>query len=121
MTDAKPYPKAQQLARGERRYRRKVASPKQWASIRAAKLGPCRVCGVNRPQLHHVVPRSSGGDDVADNMTPLCPDCHLLVGTRSPIHCRLFVANLTDAEYAYAVEKGGEQVFERVYGITYTR
>ena len=45
MTDeAKPYPKAQQLARGERRYRRKVASAKQWQRIAAEKQGPCRVC-----------------------------------------------------------------------------
>ena len=43
MTDAKPYTKSQQLARGAKRYRRKVASPKQWQAIIAAKVGPCRV------------------------------------------------------------------------------
>ena len=41
---ADPYPKSRQLARGERRYRRKVASAKQWQAIMAAKIGPCRVC-----------------------------------------------------------------------------
>jgi hypothetical protein len=38
-----PFPKSAQLARGARRYRRKVASPKQWQAIIAAKQGPCRV------------------------------------------------------------------------------
>jgi 5-methylcytosine-specific restriction endonuclease McrA len=124
MTDAKPYPKSSQLARGERRYRRKVASPKQWQAIEAAKRGPCRVCK-DAPrmliELHHVVPRDRHGDDVADNIVPLCPDCHHGVELREPAHCRLMLTRLTDAEYAYAVGKGGEGVFERVYGIEYGR
>jgi hypothetical protein len=40
-----PDPKSRSLARGARRYRRKVASPKQWQAIIAAKRGPCRVYG----------------------------------------------------------------------------
>jgi hypothetical protein len=67
------------------------------------------------------VPRSIGGDDVEDNIAPLCFDCHPLVTARDPEACRVFVASLTDAEYAYAVEKAGEAVFERVYGIEYGR
>ena len=35
--------------------------------------------------------------------------------------CRVLCATLTDAEYAYAVGRAGEDVFERVYGIRYTR
>ena len=69
---ADPYPKTKQLARGERRYRRKVASPKQWAAIRADKLGKCRLCGYPRSvQLHHLVSRAALGDDVADNLVSL--------------------------------------------------
>jgi 5-methylcytosine-specific restriction endonuclease McrA len=124
-----PFPKSRQLARGQKRYRRKVASPKQWQAISAAKVGPCRVCGdpgkngrmYGRIQLHHVVPREDGGDDVADNIVPLCPDCHQLVTGRAAPECRVLVAELTDAEYTYAVEKAEEQVWERVYGITYER
>jgi 5-methylcytosine-specific restriction endonuclease McrA len=118
----KPYPKAQQLARGETKYRRKVASPKQWQALKEAKRGSCRVCGDGIGlSLHHVVPRDFHGDDLADNLVPLHFDCHLLVTMREPEACRTLCASLTDAEYAYAVEKVGEGVFERVYGIKYGR
>lgn len=121
MTEAKPFPKSQQLARGEKRYRRKVASPKQWQAIMAAKGAPCRVCDAGVVTFHHVVPRDFHGDDVAENIVPLCDRCHGLVTSRYPEACRTLCASLTDAEYAYAVEKAGEDVFSRVYGITYGR
>jgi len=35
--------------------------------------------------------------------------------------CLTLCASLTDAEYAYAIDKAGEGVFERVYGIEYGR
>ena len=47
--DVTPFPKSVQLARGERRYKRKVASPKQWQAISEAKRGPCRVCSDRNP------------------------------------------------------------------------
>ncbi len=129
MTEAKPYPKEKQLARGERRYRRKVASPKQWQAIIAAKQGPCRICGAEASNgrlhghihLHHIVPRDLGGDDLPDNIVPLCPDCHDRVTRREADTCCLLVFRLADAEYAYAVGKLGEQVWERAYGIRYAR
>lgn len=129
MTDAKPYTKEAQLARGPKRYRRKVASPKQWQAIQAAKLGPCRVCGSagsngrlhGRIQLHHLIPRGWHGDDVADNIVPLCPDCHRWIELRAQGDCRTLLAGLSDAEYAYATEKVGEGWAERVYGIEYER
>ena len=122
MPDAKPFPKSQQLARGEKRYRRVVASPKQWQALREAKGGACRVCGGARAfSLHHVVPRDFAGDDLADNLVPVDLDCHLLVTMREPKACEALCASLSDAEYAYAVGKLGESVFERVYGIGYGR
>jgi 5-methylcytosine-specific restriction endonuclease McrA len=130
MTDAKPYPKAKQLGRGERRYRRKVASPKRWAAIMDAKRGPCRVCKRATTHLqafragsvtfHHLVPRDFGGDDVADNIVPLCFACHELVTGLEPRACLALCANLTDAEYAYAIGKLGEGAFERVYRVVLT-
>lgn len=127
--DVTPYPKASQLARGERRYRRKIASPKQWQAIQAAKLGPCRVCGEQANngivhgliQLHHLVPRDLGGDDVADNIVPLCPSCHDHITNRSHTTALILCSSLTDAEYTYAVGKLGEDVWTRAYGIEYTR
>ena len=129
MSDFKPYPKSAQLARGERRYRRKVASPKRWQAIIQAKQGPCRVCndpGSNghlygRIQFHHVVSRAQGGDDVQDNIVPLCPTCHVFVTCRMPESVRLLLASLDDAEYSYAVTKAGEDFFERAYGLRYER
>jgi len=127
--DVTPYPKTAQLARGERRYRRKVASPKQWQAIIAAKQGSCRVCVspasngrlYGNIQFHHVVPRDLGGDDVADNIVPLCPDCHASITDRHHITAFILCESLTDAEYAYAVGKLGEDVWTRCYGIEYGR
>lgn len=116
MTDAKPYPKASQLARGERRYRRKVASPKQWQAIIEAKRGSCRGCyATGVVEFHHLVPRVHGGDDLADNIVPLCASCHRLV-TERRVHPARFVS-LTDAEYAYVVGKLGEGGMERLFGV----
>jgi 5-methylcytosine-specific restriction endonuclease McrA len=119
MTEAKPYPKASQLARGERRYRRKVASPKQWQAIIAAKRGPCRVCGFGAPyaEFHHLVPRDLGGDDVPDNIVPLGSSCHERVTRRVPVALRHLAESLTDAEYAYVIGKLGEGGMERLFGV----
>ena len=125
--DAKPHPKTR--ARGPKRYRRHVASPKQWAAIQTAKLGPCRVCGSHatngrvfgKIHLHHVVSREDFGDDYAVNIVPLCPDCHDAVTRRVPQACRALLLTLTDAEYAYMIERGGENYPERAYGLKYER
>lgn len=124
---AKPQPKSAQLARGERRYRRKVASPKRWQAIIDAKGATCRLVADVFPgpspagvQYHHLVPRDLGGDDVADNIVPLCQHCHQAVTRREPDHVRHLLAALTDAEYAYATGFG-EDVFERAYGLRYVR
>ena len=127
-----PYPKEKQLARGERRYRRKVASPKQWQAIIQAKRGPCRVCGYGgRPdyelfmyggrEYHHIVSRAHGGDDVADNIVPTHQSCHADVTRRFRPAVEALLGNLTDAEYAYMIERGGEDSPERAYGIEYSR
>jgi 5-methylcytosine-specific restriction endonuclease McrA len=125
-TNVKPYPKSRQLARGDRRYRRKVASPKQWQAIIAAKAGPCRSCGDSAGrggpiQYHHLVTRGDHGGDVADNIVPLCATCHLFVTSRYAPYCEAMLWTLSDAEYAYMIQRGGEDYPERAYGIRYTR
>lgn len=35
----------------------------------------CAICGADRPQLHHIDEENS--NTVADNLLPLCPNCHL--------------------------------------------
>jgi len=119
-----PDPKSRSLARGERRYRRKVASPKQWQAIIDAKGGPCRIC--NDPasngrvhghvHFHHVVARAHGGDDVAANIVPLCGDCHGRVTRHERAACVALAAALTDAEYAYVIGKLGEDGAARLFG-----
>lgn len=119
-----PFPKSAQLARGPKRYRRKVASPKQWQAIWNAKKGPCRACSFRAPAAidpHHLVWREDGGDDVAANIVPICRQCHEALHNRAPAIARLLLTRLSDAEYAYMVERGGEDYAERVYGIEYVR
>ena len=37
----------------------------------------CQLCGSYRHlQIHHVCPRSKGGDNSEDNLLTLCNDCH---------------------------------------------
>lgn len=108
--DVTPDPKARTLDRPRKKYRRKVASRKQWEAIVAAKRGPCRVCCdpagngsvFDLIQLHHTVARVHGGDDCADNIAPLFPDCHSAVTRRDATASRSLL-------------------FVRAYGIEYTR
>jgi len=120
-----PFPKSAQLARGERRPWRHRASRSDWRALRAAKLDGrvCRVCAAEpcmvarATELHHIVPRSQGGDDVADNLVGLCTSHHALVTVRTPHVLALLAASLTDAEYAYVVGKLGESGMERLFGV----
>lgn len=125
MTDVTPHPKSVQLARGERRYLRKVASAKQWQKIVVEKDGRCRCWPVDNCEgpttFHHVVDRVHGGDDVPNNIVPVCDRHHRFVTARHPAACRSLLASLTDDEYAYALGKQGEDFFERRYGLTYER
>lgn len=41
----------------------------------------CEKCGIRRPvpgffEMHHIVPRSEGGDNSENNLIILCPNCH---------------------------------------------
>lgn len=122
-----PDPKSRSLARGERRYRRKVASPKQWQRIIAAKTGPCRVCTQPRSnghdfgvvEFHHLVERDGPhfGDDVEDNIVPVHAICHDDVTTRQAYALAALAASLTDPEYGYIVGKLGEGGMERLFGV----
>jgi 5-methylcytosine-specific restriction endonuclease McrA len=117
-----PYSKDDQLARKTPRYHRVVASPKKWQAIADAKQGPCRVCAHVPPnELHHVVARAHGGGDVAENIAPVCHGCHGFITRRNQPTIKAFLAALTDEEYAAAVETGGEDFFERAYGLRYDR
>ena len=124
-----PYSKERQLARGERRYRRKVASAKDWQRITAAKLGPCRVCvrtlsnggtpsyAPHRVQFHHLVARIHGGDDLEENIVPVCLECHDFVTRREPHALHALAASLSESERGYVLRKVGEDGYRRLFGV----
>ena len=114
-----PDPKSRTLDRGVRRYRRKVASPRQWQAIHAAKGYTCRMCGRKPVQYHHLVERDAPhfGDDVADNIVPLCTLDHALITRRHKLALYRLAEALTDAEYAYVVGKVGEDAMRLVFGV----
>ena len=100
-----PFPKSVQLERGPKRRPRYKARPLDWIVIRAAKFGPCRVRELGgcsgRIELHHIIPRSWGGDDVSANIAPLCSEHHRTIQSL-PVKRKL-AEHLTDEEYAYIV------------------
>ena len=126
---SRPDPKSRTLTRSRPKYRRIVAGPKRWQVIADEKLGPCRVCGAQgsngtlhgKIQLHHIVSREDHGDDVPENIVPLCPHDHARVTQRDPGVALVMLLSLSDAEYAYMIERGGENYPERAYGLKYER
>lgn len=76
------------------------ADPKSGARIRDPALlrqahwsfDECVVCGGIDISIHHVLPRSQGGDDVWENLVALCGDgvygCHGAVEHGSDAVCR---------------------------------
>lgn len=80
----------------------------------------CRVCRFgHRPMTrHHLVPRSLLGDDVEDNLIPLCIFCHEKFEHDGHERRRVGAAirnTMTEAELAYVLERKGEVFLERYY------
>lgn len=95
-----------------------TASRDGWIALRREKLGACRVCcDPNRVELHHLIPRSIGGGDVAANLVPLCRTCHDRITRREYLERVGLAESLTDTEYAYVVGKLGEGGMERLFGV----
>lgn len=97
---------------GDTPYRRRTASRRQWAAIIREKTGPCRVCGSEqngrvetRIHLHRLVSRPRGGDDVPDNVVPLCRGCYELVVIGDEATLVQLSVRLTKNELAYVKRK----------------
>lgn len=127
-----PFTKDRQVGVARKRYRRVVVSRKGWEKLQDERQGPCLVCRhLGRTQLlastlHHVVPRSRGGDDAAVNLVPLCGDGtrghHGDVEARTGLTSRWLaeaVQQYEPAVYAYAVEKLGEDGWLRLMNVTF--
>ena len=133
MPDVRPDPKPiseggigrKKPDRGNRRRGRIIATAHEWGPIIEAKAGPCRSCSWPLGFLqgivieyHHLVSRAKGGDDVADNIVPLCTVCNEEVTRNNPPYLHALAQSLTDAEYAYVVGKLGEGGPERLFGVS---
>ena len=68
----------------------------------------CHKPAGTKMEIHHMVPRSQGGDDTEDNGIPLCFDCHAEAETYNPNHPR--GRRLTPAE----LKRHRDQWFEIV-------
>ena len=56
------------------------------------KLFRCVVCGYETDErshvnVHHIVPKSMGGEDSSHNTVVLCPNCHARVYVDGCVHC----------------------------------
>lgn len=97
------------------------ATRDQWIDIEVAKRDRCRICETTfGTSFHHIVPKSLGGDDLKDNIVPLCGDgvrgCHGLVEARDPEACATLGDRLSAAERAYVLGKKGPAFLARYYG-----
>jgi hypothetical protein len=102
--------------------RRVKADQNEWQRLRAEKIAMCRVCAEKiGSTLHHLVSKSLGGDDMADNLVPLCGSgttgCHGLIEARDAWACSLLGQRLTAEERAYVVVKKGAGFMARYYGV----
>lgn len=73
----------------------------------------CCLCGsTNGLHLHHVLLRSRGGDDVRENLVPLCHYCHALYHQGERHRLGEYLAEHRPDVRAYLVEKLGEDATE---------
>lgn len=95
------------------------ATRSEWTQLRASKVGPCRVCGRDEwIDLHHLIPRSVGGSDVAENLIPLCHRCHMAYedhGFEWPHITERIRWSLTAGELAHVLDRKGPDWFDRYY------
>lgn len=83
----------------------------------------CRLCGRPAQDAHHLIFRSHGGDDVPENLIPLCRRCHDSIHASDRIARMSLMLTLRDEERAYVVSKLGDNDHaaawaERVYGLS---
>ena len=49
--------------------------------------GKCAVCGnPDNLEIHHIIPRASGGTNDIANLLPLCHECHCAIHKMAEIH-----------------------------------
>lgn len=64
------------MAQPDPKPRKRVTNPKA-TKLKLQADRKCRSCEQPATDGHHVLLRSQGGDDVPDNIMPLCHACHM--------------------------------------------
>lgn len=95
--------------------KRLVADQLGWAELRAAKLGWCRVCGDNGTELHHLVSRAQGGDDVEANLVSLCTPHHTKLEAGDMHVAMRLRLHLSELERAYVAGKKSQEWLDKHY------
>lgn len=107
--------------------KRVKADAEEWRLIRHGKIGPCRGCrvpgrNIYAVTMHHIVPKSLGGDDVSENIIPLCGSgthgCHGLIESHGRGHREIASRirhRLRPEELRYALTKKGDVWLDEYY------
>ncbi len=96
------------------------ASQAEWSELHEAFASAlCVHCAQGPIELHHVLPRSQGGDDVRENLAPLCRTHHTMLEGHSsgwePIAASVRQYVMVDNERrGYQEDRAGES-FNRRY------
>jgi 5-methylcytosine-specific restriction endonuclease McrA len=102
--------------RPRKRYK---ATREEWAALHKAFTAErCWVCGGPWDDLHHILSRAHGGDDVVANLASLCRQCHYLVTIRDARARALLRGALMPSNLAYLERRLDEDVrnwLDRVY------
>lgn len=101
--------------------RRIRASQDDWSDLHRLFHGQgCVACGITPTEIHHVVPRSQGGDDIEKNLVPLCHPHHQMLEDHASGweqvagHVRSYVW-ARSSRLHYVLEKIGLERFDKRY------
>lgn len=65
--------------------KRQRASQREWEAIREGFAHEvCVTCALGPVELHHIIPRSQGGDDTPENLVALCRAHHTMLEGHEP-------------------------------------
>jgi hypothetical protein len=108
------------IAKPAKRYR---ATLTEWERFREHfALDRCWVCAETWQELHHIYPRSQGGDDDIPNLAPVCRSCHARIEARDPVARSLVRQALMPSNLDYLIGKLGDNAqgwIERNYAVVF--